>query len=53
MIDVMGRNVIFESIVNSAYGNISDLGKLTKGMYFLKISDKNNNIIYTQKVLKE
>jgi hypothetical protein len=50
--DVLGNAIIKNKELNSAIENI-ELSDFSSGLYFVKITDRNNQILYSEKIVKQ
>jgi hypothetical protein len=50
--DVLGNAIIENKELNSAIENI-DLSDFSSGLYFVKIMNKNNQLLYSDKIVKQ
>ena len=51
MFDILG-NIVKKSLINNPQSSIN-IEQLKQGMYFVRLFDKDNNVLYTERVIKE
>ena len=51
MYDVLGK-IVLQSLIQNQTSTIN-ISHLNKGIYFVKLIEGNNNLLYTQKIIKE
>ncbi len=53
MVDVLGKQVIQSTLLDLSKDNKINIEQLNTGIYFVRLIDKDNNIVYSQKIIKQ